>query len=51
LPTGGPPIAWASTLDLPKEDVAPAFDDEEFNLEGVVTGRKFYPPKELREEK
>ena len=43
-----PPIAWArpglsSPLDLPKEDFAPAFHDEVFNREGVVTGRKFYP--------
>jgi hypothetical protein len=45
-PTPAPPC-----LDLPKEDVAPAFDDEEFNQEGVVTGRKFYPPEELQEEK
>jgi len=27
------------------------FDEEEFNQEGVVTGRKFYPPEELQEEK
>jgi hypothetical protein len=36
---------------LPKEELVPAFDVKEFNEEGVVTGRRFYAPKELQEEK
>ena len=36
---------------LPKEDLVPAFDAKEFNEEGFVTGRKFYAPEELRENK
>ena len=36
---------------LPKEDLVPAFDAKEFDEEGVVTGRKFYAPEELRENK
>jgi hypothetical protein len=36
---------------LPKEDLVPAFDAKEFDEEGVVTGRKFYAPEELTQEK
>jgi len=36
---------------LPKEELVPAFDVKEFNEEGVVTGRRFYAPEELQEEK
>jgi hypothetical protein len=34
-----------------REDLVPAFDTNEFNEEGVVTGRKFYAPDELPEKK